>query len=58
MEVSYQLHASAALTPGKQPVVPRKLGGSQSRLALYGEKKYLLPLTGNRIPAVQPVATN
>jgi hypothetical protein len=50
MEVSGQIHASAALPPGKDPQYPldRRLGGPQSRSGRCGVE--------NRIPAVQPVA--
>jgi hypothetical protein len=51
-EVSGQLHASAALHPGKSPRYPfyRKLGGPQSRSGRYGEVKIFYP-TGTRTPA-------
>jgi hypothetical protein len=41
MEVSDQLHAPAALPPGKEPLVSldRKLGGPQSRSGRGGEEK-------------------
>jgi hypothetical protein len=46
MEVSGQLHAPAALPPGKSPWYPldRRLGGPQSRSGRGGEEKnFLLP---------------
>jgi hypothetical protein len=41
MEFSGQIHAPAALTPGKSPRYPlyRRLGGSQSRSGRGGEEK-------------------
>jgi hypothetical protein len=59
--VSGQLHAPAALPPGKSPRYPfyRRLGGAQSRSGRYGEVNIFDP-TGTRTPApplvVQPVA--
>jgi hypothetical protein len=49
LEVSDQLHAPAALPPGKEPPVPldRRLGGPQSRSGRHGEEKILTP-TGTR----------
>jgi hypothetical protein len=43
MEVSGQLHAPAALPPGKSPRYPldRRLGGPQSRSGRFGEEKIL-----------------
>jgi hypothetical protein len=40
MEVSGQIHAPAALPPGKSPCYPvdRRLGGHQSRPGLGGEE--------------------
>jgi hypothetical protein len=55
MEVVDQL---AAITPGKEPTVPigEEDGYAAERIwKLWGRKKYLDP-TGNRTPAVQPVA--
>jgi hypothetical protein len=48
MEVSGQLHALAALPPGKEPPYPldRRLVGPQSRCGRCGEGKNLLPLSG------------
>jgi hypothetical protein len=46
MEVSGQLHAPAALSPGKQSSVPnvyRRLGGLHIWSGRYVEEKYLLP---------------
>jgi hypothetical protein len=59
--VSGQLHAPAALPPGKSPGTHfyRRLGGPQSRSGRYGEVKIFYP-TGTRTPApliVQPVAS-
>jgi hypothetical protein len=48
MDGSGQLHAPAALTPGKSPRYPldRRLGGPRSRSGRYGEEKNLA-LPGN-----------
>jgi hypothetical protein len=45
LEVSGQLHAPAALPPGKSPRYQfyRRLGGPQSRSGRYGEVKIFLP---------------
>jgi hypothetical protein len=45
MEVSGQLHAPAALPPGKETLVPmdRRLGGPQSRSGRGGEEKNSQP---------------
>jgi hypothetical protein len=50
--VSGQLHAPAALPPGKSPRYPfyRRFGGPQSRSGRYGEVKIFYP-TGTRTPA-------
>jgi hypothetical protein len=60
MEVSGQLHAPAALPPGKVPWYPsdRNLGGPQIRSGHGGEEKNSQPPPGiePRIPIVQPVA--
>jgi hypothetical protein len=61
LEVSGQLHAPAALPPGKRPRYPfyRRLGGPQSRSGRYGEVKIFYP-TGLELPlplVVQPVAS-
>jgi hypothetical protein len=49
LEVSGQLHAPAALPPGKSPRYPfyRRLGGPQSRSGRYEEVKIFYP-TGTR----------
>jgi hypothetical protein len=56
MEVSGQLRARAALTPGKEPWNPldRRLGGPQSWFGRCGEET--LAAARNRILAVQPEA--
>jgi hypothetical protein len=43
MEVSGQLHAPAALVPGKEPPVPldRRQGGPQSRSGRCAEQKHV-----------------
>jgi hypothetical protein len=48
MEVSGQLHALAALPPGRKPMVPIGwwLGGHQSRSGRDGEEKISQPATG------------
>jgi hypothetical protein len=48
LEVSGQLHAPAALPPGKSPRYPfyRRLGGPQSRSGRYGEEKIFFTLSG------------
>jgi hypothetical protein len=48
MEVSGQLHSTAALFPGKEPMVPIGwgLGGSQSRSGRRGEEKNSQPPPG------------
>jgi hypothetical protein len=58
MEVSGQLHASAALPPGKEPrfLLDRSLGGSQSWSGRGGEEKNSQPLPGLEPPIIQPVA--
>jgi hypothetical protein len=50
--VSGQLHAPAALPPGKSPRYPfyKRLGGPQSRSGRYGEVKIFYP-TGTQTPA-------
>jgi hypothetical protein len=55
MEVSGQLHAPAALPPGEEPLIPRRLGGPQSRSGRCGEEKNSHPLQGLEPPIVQPV---
>jgi hypothetical protein len=53
MEVSGQLHAPAALPPGKSPryLLDRRLGGPQSRSGRGGEEKNSQPLPGLEPPA-------
>jgi hypothetical protein len=48
MEVSGQLHAPAALPPGKEPQFPldRRLGGPKSRSGRGGEEKNSQPQPG------------
>jgi hypothetical protein len=48
MEVSCQLHAPAALPPGKEPLVPIgwEAGGPQSRSRRGGEEKNSQPPPG------------
>jgi hypothetical protein len=59
--VSGQLHAPAALPPGKSPRYPfyRRLGGPQTRSGRYGEVKiFTLPRLEFPLPLiVQPVAS-
>jgi hypothetical protein len=52
MEVSGQLHAPAALPPGKEPWYPlgRRLYGPQSRFGRGGEEKNSQPLPGLEPP--------
>jgi hypothetical protein len=58
MEVSGQLHASAALSPVKETLVPmdRRLGGPQNQAGHCGEEKNSQPLAGLKLPIIQPVA--
>jgi hypothetical protein len=58
MEVTGQLHAPAALPPGKDPgyLIDRRLGGPQSRSGRGGEEKNSQPLPGLEPPIIQPVA--
>jgi hypothetical protein len=51
VEVSGQLHAPAALSPGNKPRYPfyMRLGGSQSRSGRHGGQKILYPI-GTRTP--------
>jgi hypothetical protein len=56
-----QLHAPAALPPGKEPRYPldKRLGGPQSRSGRHREEKILDP-TGTRLSGpsvIQPVAS-
>jgi hypothetical protein len=58
MEVSGQLHTSAALPPGKVPLVhplDSRLGGSQSRYVRGGEEINSQPLSGLEPPNIQPI---
>jgi hypothetical protein len=56
--VSCQLHAPAAMPPGKIPwyQLDRRLGGLHSRSGRGGEEKNSQPLPGLKPPIVQPVA--
>jgi len=54
MEVSGQLHAPAALLPGKEPSVPW-VAPTADLDAMARRKKALAP-AGNRTPIVHPVA--
>jgi len=56
--VNGQLHAPAALTPGKRPRYPldRRLGGPRGGLHAVATRKKSLAFAGNRTPVVQPVA--
>jgi len=58
MEVSGQLHAPAALTPGKETLVPigYETGWVPSRSGRGGEDKNSQPLPGFDSPIIQPVA--
>jgi hypothetical protein len=60
MEVSGQLHAPAALSPGKESLVPigQEAGGPQSRSGQGGEEKIPSPRreSNTRTPIVQPLA--
>jgi hypothetical protein len=58
MEVSDQLHAPAALPPGKGPLYPLdgKLGGPQIRSGRGSEEKNSQPLPGLELPIIQLVA--
>jgi hypothetical protein len=60
MEVNGRLHAPAALPPGKEPLVPIRLGvgGPQSRSGRGGEEKIPSPHreSNPRVSIVQPVA--
>jgi hypothetical protein len=57
MEVSGQLHAPAALTPGKEPPGTHYIGGWVGPRAGFDVvgKKNLAP-AGNQTPAAQPIA--
>jgi hypothetical protein len=54
---SGQLHAPAALPPGKNPLNPldRRLGGLQSRSGHSGAEKNSEPLSGFKPSIIQPV---
>jgi hypothetical protein len=56
MGMSGHLHASAVLTPTRNPQYPlnRKLGGPQSRFGRFGEEKNLLPRAEFEPRTVQP----
>jgi hypothetical protein len=58
MEVSCQLHALAALPPGKSPWYPldMRLGGPQSQSGRGGEEDNSQPLPGLEPQIIQPVA--
>jgi hypothetical protein len=58
MEMSGQLHAPAALLPGKEPSYPldRRLGGPQNRSGRGCEEKNFQPLLGLEPPIVQLLA--
>jgi hypothetical protein len=58
MDVIGQLHAPAALPPGKSPWYPldRRLGRLQSRSGHSDEEKNSHPLPGLEPPIIQPVA--
>jgi hypothetical protein len=60
MEVSGQLHASAALSQGKSPWYPldRRLGGPQSRSGSHGEEQDSKSLVGLEPQNIQPVTQN
>jgi hypothetical protein len=60
MEVSGQLHASAALSQGKSPSYPldRRLGGPRSRSGHGGEEKNSQPLPGLEPPIIKPKVRN
>jgi hypothetical protein len=58
MEVSGQLHAPAALPPGKKPLVPigQEAGWAPEPFwTRWFREKFQAP-AGNRTPIVQPVA--
>jgi hypothetical protein len=58
MEVSGQPHDTAALTSGKETLVPldRRLAGPQSRSGHGGEEKNSQPLLVFESPLIQPIA--
>jgi hypothetical protein len=55
MEVNCQLHAPAALPPGKEPLVPI-VYESECRSGRGGEEENSQPLPGLEPPTIQPVA--
>jgi hypothetical protein len=57
MDVSGQLHAPAALLPGKDSLYPvdRRLGVPQCRSGRGGEEKNSQPLLGFEPPTIQSV---
>jgi hypothetical protein len=58
MEVSGQIHATAAFPQGKNPYYPfdRRLRGLQSRSGFGGEEKHFHLLPGLEPPSIQSVA--
>jgi hypothetical protein len=56
MEVSAQLHASAALLPDREPLVAirEEDGGAQRRSGYGGKEKNSQPLSGLEPPIIQP----
>jgi hypothetical protein len=58
MEVSGQLHAPAALPPGKEPLVPigYEAGWAPEPVWMRLRKKNSNPLPGLELPIIQPVA--
>jgi hypothetical protein len=59
MQVNGQLHASAALRPGKKPDTHwrENFGGPQSRSGGFWRGENLFPLSGVEYRTIQPVAT-
>jgi hypothetical protein len=59
LEVSGQLHAPAALPPGKKPRYPldRRLSGPQSRSGRRGENSWTFRGSNSDFSVVQPVAS-
>jgi hypothetical protein len=58
MEVSGQYHAPAALTPGKEPLVPigQRAGYAPEPVWTLWNTEKSLPLATHRTPVVKPVA--
>jgi hypothetical protein len=57
MEVSRQLHAPAALPPGKEPLVPiRGLCGPQNWSGSGGDDKNSQPLPVLELPIIKPLS--